>query len=59
MLPMWMKKARANGNALSETVKEQAAKEGAAFVVISAKIESELSGLEAEERDEFLNELGP
>ncbi len=48
----------ANGNALSETVKEQAAKEGAAFVVISAKIESELSGLEAEERDEFLNELG-
>ena len=48
----------AEGNALSEKVKAQAAAEGAAFVVISAKIESELSGLEDEERDEFLNELG-
>ena len=48
----------AAGNALSEKVKAQAAAEGAAFVVISAKIESELSGLEDEERDEFLNELG-
>lgn len=46
------------GNALSDKVKEQAAKEGAAFVVISAKIESELSGLDAEERDEFLSDLG-
>ncbi len=48
----------ANGNELSEKVKTQAEKEGAAFVVISAKIESELSSLEAQERDEFLNELG-
>lgn len=48
----------AEGNALSDKVKEAAAKEGAAFVVISAKIESELSGLDAEERDEFLSDLG-
>lgn len=46
------------GNALSETVKSRAEAEGAAFVVISAKIESELAGLEPQERDEFLAELG-
>lgn len=46
------------GNELSEKVKEQAAKEGAAFVVISAKIESEISGLEPQERDEYLSDLG-
>lgn len=48
----------AEGNDLSAKVAERAASEGAAFVVISAKIESELSGLDAEERDEFLAELG-
>ena len=48
----------AEGNELSAKVEERAAREGAAFVVISAKIESELSGLDAEERDEFLSELG-
>lgn len=46
------------GNAFSETVKSRAEAEGAAFVVISAKIESELAGLEPQERDEFLAELG-
>ena len=46
------------GNELSKRVEDQAQKEGAAFVIISAKIESELSGLEAEERDEFLADLG-
>ena len=46
------------GNELSKRVEDQARKEGAAFVIISAKIESELSGLEAEERDEFLADLG-
>ena len=46
------------GNELSKRVEDQAREEGAAFVIISAKIESELSGLEAEERDEFLADLG-
>lgn len=48
----------ADGNALSQKVAARAGEEGAAFVVISAKIESELSGLEPQERDEFLGELG-
>lgn len=48
----------AEGNALSDKVKAQAEAEGAAFVVISAKIESELSGLDEEERALFLDELG-
>lgn len=46
------------GNELSKLVEEQAKAEGAAFVIISAKIESELSGLEDDERTEFLAELG-
>lgn len=46
------------GNELSEKVRAQAEAEGAAFVVISAKIESELSGLEEDEQREFLSELG-
>lgn len=46
------------GNELSEKVRAQAEAEGAAFVVISAKIESELSGLEDDEQREFLSELG-
>ena len=47
-----------NGNAHSKIVEEKAANEGAAFVLISAKIESELSQLDSEERLEYLSELG-
>jgi GTP-binding protein YchF len=46
------------GNAFSEAVKARATEEGAACVVISAKIEAELALLEADERSEYLEELG-
>ena len=39
-------------------VEDRAAKEGAACVVISAKIESELALLENDERAEYLEEIG-
>jgi GTP-binding protein YchF len=48
----------ATGNAYSRTIEERAAAEGAVSVVISAKIESELSGLDADERAEYLADLG-
>ena len=48
----------ATGNAYSARVAERAKKEGAAFVVISAKIEAEIAQLGAHERDEFLQTLG-
>jgi GTP-binding protein YchF len=48
----------ATGNAYSRAVEERAAKEGAGRVVISAKIESELAELDAEERKAYLAELG-
>ena len=48
----------ATGNAYSEAVQKRAAEEGAACVVISAKIEAELALLEPEEREEYLAELG-
>jgi len=48
----------AQGNAFSRSVEERAASEGAATVVISAKIESEFAGLAAEDRDAFLAEMG-
>ncbi len=48
----------AEGNAFSKSVEERAAREGAATVVISAKIESEFAGLAAEDRDAFLAEMG-
>ncbi len=48
----------ANGNAHSAKVQERAKAEGAASVVISAKIESEFAGLPPEDRAEFLNEMG-
>jgi ribosome-binding ATPase len=48
----------ATGNAFSAKVAERAKAEGAASVVISAKIESEFAGLEPEERDAFLADLG-
>jgi GTP-binding protein YchF len=48
----------ATGNGLSAKVEERAKKEGAAFVVISAKIESEIAQLPPAEREEFLSTLG-
>jgi GTP-binding protein YchF len=48
----------ATGNAYSKRVEERAKAEGAAFVVISAKIESEIAQLAAAERDDFLSTLG-
>ncbi len=48
----------ANGNAYSQKVEAQAKAEGAASVVISAKIESEFAGLADTDRAEFLKEMG-
>jgi GTP-binding protein YchF len=45
------------GNAYSKRVEERAKAEGAAFVVISAKIESEIAQLSPAERDDFLATL--
>ena len=50
--------ASAAGNALTAKVAERAKAEGAGCVVISAKIEAELAGLEPEERADFLQHLG-
>ena len=47
----------ASGNALSATVAERAARDGAKTVVISAKIESEIALLAPDERAEFLETL--
>ena len=46
------------GNAFSEKVKGQAAKEGAACVVVSAKIESEIAVLPRAEQKEYLEAVG-
>lgn len=48
----------ATGNALSEQVAAKASAEGAQSVVVSAAIESELVGMEEEDREEYLSELG-
>ena len=48
----------ADGNAHSAKVAERAKVEGAACVVISAKIEAEFAGLPPEDRKEFLAEMG-
>jgi ribosome-binding ATPase len=48
----------AAGNAYSRTVEERARTEGAGCVVISAKIEAEFASLAAEDRAEFLKEMG-
>ena len=47
-----------SGNAFSAKVAERAKAEGAGCVVISAKIEAELAGLAADEREAFLAEMG-
>jgi GTP-binding protein YchF len=48
----------ATGNELSRKVEDRAKQEGAGCVVISAKIESELAELPADERKAYLAELG-
>jgi len=48
----------ATGNAHSEAVAKMAAAEGNSHVVISAKIEEEISQLDAEEAQMFLDEMG-
>ena len=48
----------ATGNAHAQAVAEMAEKEGAASVVISARIEEEIAQLDAAEAAEFLAELG-
>jgi GTP-binding protein YchF len=47
-----------NGNGFSETVADHAKTEGAGCVVISGQIEAELSEMDAEDRVEFLAEMG-
>lgn len=48
----------ATGNALSQEVFAKAARENGEAVVVSAAIESELVAMEADERAEYLTELG-
>jgi ribosome-binding ATPase len=48
----------ASGNLFSKAVQDQAAKEGAIAVVISAKIESEIATISRDERADFLETLG-
>ena len=48
----------ATGNALTERVAARAAEEGAAYVIVSAAIESEVIALDAEEKAEFLADIG-
>jgi len=48
----------ADGNALSARVFERAKAEGAQAVVVSAEIEAEIATLGADDRAEFLSELG-
>ena len=50
--------AAATGNDYSRAVEKRAAEEGAASVVISAKIESEIAVLPRDEREMFLSEIG-
>ena len=50
--------AAADGNALSAKVLERAQAEGAGHVVISARIEEEISQLEDDEAEMFLGEMG-
>ncbi len=50
--------AAANGNDYSRAVEKRAAEEGAASVVISAKIEAEIAVLPREEREHFLADIG-
>ena len=46
------------GNAFSDQVRDRAAKEGAVAVVVSAKIESEIAVLPADEQKDYLEAVG-
>jgi len=46
------------GNAMVDQVRAVAADEGSGVVVVSAQVESELSGLDLADRRAFLEELG-
>jgi GTP-binding protein YchF len=48
----------ATGNDMSERLAEQAAKEGATMVLVSAQVEAELVDLDADDRADFLDSLG-
>ena len=48
----------ATGNEMSKKVIELAKQEGCRTVLVSAQVESELTGLSASERTEFLEALG-
>jgi GTP-binding protein YchF len=48
----------AKGNSLTDRVKEKAVAENAAVVIVSAAIESEIISLDADEKMEFLVDLG-
>ncbi len=48
----------AKGNALSEAIGKMADEQGAAHVVVSAAIESEITTLDPKDAQEFLSELG-
>lgn len=50
--------AAVNGNQYSQEVEQHAREVNAAFVIISAKIESELAQLDAQDQSEYLRELG-
>jgi ribosome-binding ATPase YchF (GTP1/OBG family) len=50
--------AAATGNELSRRVESRAAEEGAACVVIAAKIEAEIASLPASERADYLAAIG-
>jgi ribosome-binding ATPase YchF (GTP1/OBG family) len=48
----------ATGNAYCQLVADKAAAEGAAYVIVSAAIESEIAQLDEADKTEFLGELG-
>ena len=48
----------ANGNHLVDQVRDHAATEGGEVVLVCGKIEAEIAELEADEKNEFLAELG-
>ena len=48
----------ATGNAYCQLVADKAASEGAAYVIVSAAIESEIAQLDEADKTEFLGELG-
>ena len=48
----------ADGNDMSKKVFDAASKEGNTAVLVSAQVESELAGLDTDERSEFLESLG-